>query len=114
MLSRLEALLRTSPKVVSFQVIDNDPFDEETFLFKLRCELRSGHILQIRLRSVAGMLRYSYQEFTDRPLRRWDNAPHFSQLSTFPHHHHNLHGNVVESALTGDPTMDLPLGLNAL
>jgi hypothetical protein len=114
MLSRLEALLRASPKVVSFQVIDNDPFDEGTFLFKLRCELHSGHILQIRIRSVADTLRYSYQEFTDRPLQRWDNAPHFSHLSTSSHHHHDSHGNVVESSLTGDPTLDLPLVLDML
>jgi len=49
MLPQLEALLRASPKVASFDVVDNDPIDEANFLFKLRCELTSGHTLQIRL-----------------------------------------------------------------
>ncbi|HEX7406917.1 MAG TPA: hypothetical protein VF515_04610 [Candidatus Binatia bacterium] len=36
MLPQLEALLRASPKVASFHVVDNDPIDEANFLFKLR------------------------------------------------------------------------------
>ena len=114
MLPQLEAILRASPKVVSFQIVDNDPVDEENFLFKIRCELSSGRSLQIRLRAVAGHIRYSYQEFADRPLRRWDNALHFSHLPTFPHHYHDSQGNVVESSLTGDPTLDLLHVLSAL
>lgn len=114
MLPRLEATLRASPKVVSFQIIDNDPVDEGNFLLKIRCELVSGCILQIRLRAVAGHIRYSYQEFADRPLRRWDNAPHFSHLPTFPHHYHDSQRNVTESSLTGNPAMDLLHVLSAL
>jgi hypothetical protein len=79
MLPRLEALLKASGTVKSFQMIDNDPVDEATFLFKMRCELTSGQTLQIRLRAVADSIRYAYQEFADKPLQRWDNAPHFPQ-----------------------------------
>jgi len=114
MLPQLEAILQGSPKVTSFQIIDNDPIDEGNFLFKIRCALTSGHTLQIRLRAVAGSIRYSYQEFADKPLRRWDNAPHFSHLSTFPHHYHGRQGNIVESSLTGDPTRDLSQVLSVL
>lgn len=114
MLPRLEALLRAPAKIVSFQLLDNDPLDETHFLLTIRCELISGHTLQTRIRPVAGVLRYSYQEFTDKPLQHWDNAPHFPQLSTFPHHHHDLYGSVIESSLVGDPMTDLPLVLNAL
>lgn len=84
MLPQLEALLRASTKVAAFHVVDNDPIDETNFLFKVRCELTSGHVLQIRLHAVAGHLRYSYQEFTEGPLRRWDNAPHFSSWYVIP------------------------------
>lgn len=84
MLQRLETLLLASPKITVFHVVDHDAIDAENFLLKLRCELASGQTLQIRLRAVAGYVRYSYQEFTDRPLRRWDNAPHFLHLPTFP------------------------------
>jgi hypothetical protein len=69
MLPLLEALLRASPKVLAFHVIDNDPVDEGNCLFKIRCELTSGHILQIRLRVIAGHLCYPYQEFADKPLQ---------------------------------------------
>jgi len=66
MLPLLEALLQASSKVKSFQVIDNDPIDEER------------------------------------------------DLPNFPHHYHDPQGNVTESLLTGDPTVDLPQVLNAL
>jgi hypothetical protein len=114
MLPLLETFLRSSSKVKSFQVIDNDPLDEENFLFKIRCELISGQALQIRLRATSGSIRYSYQELTDRPLRRWHNAPHFPDLPNFPHHHHDVQSNVTESSLTGDPTVDLPQVLSAI
>jgi len=114
MLPLLEALLHASSKVKSFQIIDNDPIDEENFLLKIRCELTSEQTLQIRIRAVAGTVRYSYQELTDKPSRRWDNAPHFLNLPNFPHHYHDPQGGVTESPLTGEPTVDLPQVLNAL
>jgi Family of unknown function (DUF6516) len=114
MLPLLEDLLRNSSKVKSFHIIDNDPLDEENFLFKIRCELMSGQTFQIRLRAVSGSIRYSYQELTDKPLRRWDNAPHFPNLPNFPHHHHDSQGNITESSLTGNPTIDLAQVLNVL
>lgn len=113
MLPLLEALLKASPKVKSFQIIDSDPIDDGNFLLKVRCELTSGQTFQIRLRAVAGHIRYSYQEFTDRPLRRWDNAPHFPHLRNFPHHYYDPQGNITESRLTGDATIDLPRVLSA-
>ena len=69
---------------MSFRVIDSDAIDEDNFLLKIRCELTSGCTFQIRLRAIAGHIRYSYQEFTDRPLRRWDNAPIFLISQVFP------------------------------
>ena len=114
MLPPLEAVLRASPKVKSFEVIDNDPIDAENFLIKLRCDLTSGQTLQIRIRGMAGELRYSYQEFAGRPLRRWDNAPHFPHLTNFPHHYHGLEGNMTDSPLIGDPKTDLQQVLDAL
>jgi hypothetical protein len=114
MLPQLEALLQASPAVLSFHVIDNDPIDGANFLFKLRCELRSGRSLQIRLHAVSGNLRYSYQEFADQPLRLWDNAPHFPSLLNSPHHYHDEQGDVTESLLRGDPLADVTQVLAAL
>jgi hypothetical protein len=39
MLPQLEAFLQASSKVKSFQIIDNDPLDEENYLVRIRCEL---------------------------------------------------------------------------
>jgi hypothetical protein len=114
MLPQLEALLHASPKVVSFQVLDNDPIDEANFLFKIRCELTSGRGLQIRLHAIAGHVRYSYQELGDHPVRRWDNAPHFPGVPSFPHHHHDVHGTVSVSSLSGEPVADLARVLDTL
>jgi hypothetical protein len=114
MLPQVEAFLQSSSKVKSFQIIDNDPLDSENYLLKIRCELISGNSLQIRLRAVSGDIRYSYQELTDKPLRRWDNATHFPDLPNFPHHYHDAQGNITESSLTGDPTVDLPQVLKEL
>jgi hypothetical protein len=114
MLPQLEALLEASPKVVAFRVLDNDPIDEANFLFKIRCELTSGASLQIRLHATSGLVRYSYQELSHRPLRRWDNAPHYPSLPTFPHHHHDVNGAVSESPLSGEPLLDLPRVLDIL
>lgn len=114
MLPQLEAILRASSKIRSFRIVDDDPIDERTFFFKIRCELISGQSLQFRLRSDVGQISYSYQEFAEKPLRRWDNAPHFPHLPNFPHHYHDLNGTVSESLLTGDPTTDLPQVLMAL
>jgi len=114
MLPLLETILRASPKVKTFQVIDNDPLDGSNFLLKIRCELISGQALQIRLRAISGDLRYSYQEIADRPLRRWDNAPHFPNISSFPHHCHDPGGNITASSLTGDPAVDLLQVLSVL
>jgi hypothetical protein len=114
MLRQLEEILNASSSVVSHEVIDNDPVDEQNFLFRIRCELTTGRALQIRLRGAAGGIRYSYQELTDRPLRRWDNAPHYPDLSSFPHHFHDLQGKIIESSLTGEPVTDLQHVLDAL
>ena len=74
---------------------------------KIRCQLlRPAYQLEIRLIQTEEEILYSYQLFTDRPLLRWDNAPHFPALQSFPHHFHEETDRVQESSLTGNP---LPL-----
>jgi hypothetical protein len=46
-------------------------------------------------------------EFTNQPILRWDNAPHYPHISTTPHHFHDQYGNVSSSKLTGDVLVDL-------
>ena len=94
--------------MTSWQVLIADEVAERA-LYKIRCQLlRPAYRLEIRLIHTEAELLYSYQLFTDRPISRWDNAPHFPTLSNFPHHFHAETSSVKESALVGDPLQDLP------
>lgn len=76
-------------------------------MYKVRCDLPKGYSFQVRLRLWQGVLSYSYQLFSDRPVMRWDNAPHHPDLANFPHHFHDDTDTRHLSALTGDPLADL-------
>lgn len=110
----LEAIPRASLKATAIDILDNDPIAADNFLFKLRCQLATGIKLQIRLRAVAVQLRYSYQEFDVAEIQRWDNAPHFPDLKSHPHHYHDPHGNVLGSPLSDNPPTDPPIILSKL
>ncbi len=49
-----------------------------------------------------------HQLFSDRPLLRWDNAPHYPALASAPHHFHDEAGHVLASPLSGEPLTDVP------
>lgn len=40
---------------------------------------------------------FHWQSASGELIARWDNAPHFPDLATFPHHRHGANGEVVES-----------------
>ena len=52
--------------------------------------------------------RYHLQDAENALVRRWDNAPHYPDLPTFPHHCHLPDGTVIAS-----DAMDLPTVLRA-
>lgn len=55
-----------------------------------------------------------YQLYTDYPIIRWDNAPHFPEISTFPHHHHTVDGAIEASPLQGEIFQDLEYVLGTI
>lgn len=111
-LAQLTALLAVSPVVVSWQIVVADEAARRS-VYRIRGQLlRPAYQLEIRLIQTEDELLYSYQLFTDKPLVRWDNAPHFPALPTFPHHLHDETGMVGASPLSGDPPQDLPYILN--
>ena len=57
---------------------------------------------------------YSYQVFTDKPIVRWDNAPHYPKTRIHPHHFHTKDGNVIESKLKGNVIEGLQEMLSAV
>lgn len=83
------AQLHSSPVVKQVQVIEM--LDESTVKY-LKCfaELLDDSRLYITESYSAGKNKYSYhwQDRQNRLILRWDNAPHFPHLSTFPHHKH--------------------------
>lgn len=77
-------------------------------LTKWRIQLKGGYILDIYFNESNDKYSYTLTQGEKRILG-WDNAPHHSDLSSFPHHFHNADGIVAISALTGDPNNDLEI-----
>jgi len=94
----LLALLSSWPGVRNIRVVEYEVDAGVVILYKVRCDLPKGHSFQIRLRLWQGELSYSYQLFKDRPILRWDNAPHHPDLANFPHHFHDVQTSVTRQS----------------
>ena len=111
-LQQIINLLAASPLVSSLRVVLTDETARRS-IHKIRCQLlRPTDFLEVRLISTEKELLYSYPFFTNKPILRRDNAPHFPRLSNFPHHIHHEGREVVASDLSGNPLADIPLVLN--
>lgn len=107
-IEQLKAILSASDLITSWQVLVEDEAADRA-LCRIRCQLlRPAYRLEIRLIQTENETIYSYQLFKDQPIIRWDNAPHFPAVQSFPHHIHEESGEVKESLLTGDALQDLP------
>lgn len=63
----------------------------DTYLLKITAVLKDNSLLEIRDYLFAdGNRKYAYQwmEKDGKTRCRWDNAPHWDNVSTFPHHMH--------------------------
>lgn len=114
LLGKLAAILQACPLCKRTEVIETKEFSTDQFFFKVRAELAEGYNFQMRIYYNRGHIDYAYQLFTDFPLLRWDNKEEFRDLSTFPHHYHDEHGEVKSSPLTGEPTQDIERVLQAI
>jgi len=86
----LNLLKRYKPTVVDYQI---QLYEHETFLlrFKAAVIFIDGSKLRIKeYRFSDGSRKYAYHwESADGILKvRWDNAEHWPNVSTFPHHKH--------------------------
>lgn len=82
-------------------------------IYKIRCSLiPSKYKLEIRFVKTKEQILYAYQLFSNAPIIRWDNSPHYPKIKTHPHHFHTNDGDVVESELTGDVIADLKKALS--
>lgn len=86
---------------------------QQRSVYRLRCRLTPAtYQLFIRIIQTPTELVYSYQLFTDHPIVRWDNAPHFPNIPAFPHHFHDQSDTVHSSPLQGDIFADLEIVLS--
>lgn len=101
--------LQLWPRTQHVHSITTEQFSATQFAIKVRADLKSGDVLQVRLYCNESHIDYAYQLIRrDAPLVRWDNKEHFPTLATYPHHFHSLSGQVLASDLTGLPDEDLP------
>lgn len=114
LLASLLAALQSSSICSNTRIEEIQEFSTEQFLIKLRTSLNKVLKLQIRIYKNYLHIDYSYQVYEQSPVMRWDNAEHFPDITTYPHHFHTQDGDVVESPLTGKPEMDVYLVLNIL
>ncbi len=105
-------ILSNNPIVRSLRVLECDETIFGKLVLKVRCILSSGYNFQVWLHHEPDFCNYSYQLFTDKPIIRWDNAPHYPNIvDNFPHHFHDETGNITSSQLKGNILLDLPVVL---
>lgn len=100
----LNLLKRYTPPVLSFQV---ELYEHESPIlrFKATVAFTNGSRLRIKeYRFSDGSRKYAYHwETADGSLlARWDNAEHWPQIATFPHHKHLGTDNEVEASTETD------------
>ncbi len=97
MLKTLE-LLKKSKIIKKFEVIDFR-YGRNFYYIKIKSEIVDGSILAIREYFSEENFFYSYhwQDSAGNLIIRWDNAPHYKNIGTYPHHKHFINGTVSES-----------------
>ncbi len=106
-LSKIVEHLKSIEIISSIQVVFLDDSLQRS-LCKIRCSLLpSLYKLDVRLIQTENEIIYSYQLFHNQPIIRWDNAPHFPSVTTFPHHFHDQNERIKTSNLMGDIIEDI-------
>lgn len=117
-LQRIDALLSTSPLVREVEIVRRSIRDtefERVLHYRYRVLLANGDFIEMTERVLAtqGTLevskyRHHWQANDGRLLKRWDNAPHYPTIATFPHHlHDGAEDHVVpHPAITGPEVLE--------
>ena len=100
-------ILKRHSAVKSVRIVNYDETPAGKIEAKLRCRLVRDYHMQVWFHHEPEFQDYACQLFTDHPILRWDNAPHYPNISTAPHHFHNENNNVSESPLKGKMQQDL-------
>jgi Family of unknown function (DUF6516) len=98
-LQGIDALLSASPLVRDVEIVRRairDTEFEKVLHYRYRVLLANGDFIEMteRVLEAQGRLevtkyRHHWQDRHSRLLKRWDNAPHYPAIDTFPHHLHD-------------------------
>src|SRR5215471_5879154 len=98
-LQGIDALLSVSPLVRDVEIVRRairDTEFEKVLHYRYRVLLANGDLIEMteRVLEAQGRLevtkyRHHWQDRHSRLLKRWDNAPHYLAINTFPHHLHD-------------------------
>ncbi len=113
-IDELLSLLRNHAGIDGIRVIRYNETPQGKLEVKIRCRFMKKLQLQIWIHEHPPFRSYVYQLFINHPILRWDNAPHYPNISTAPHHFHNDAGEVGESPLSGEPVKDLAFVLSEI
>lgn len=93
--------LDDSPVVRSYVVHEFRQWSKGSF-HRIAVFLTNGTILHIKEYAAKSERLYSFhwQQSDSKLIMRWDNAPHHTQISTFPHHVHK-EGEIFPSTAVG-------------
>ena len=112
-LQGIDALLSASPLVRDVEIVRRSIRDtefEKVLHYRYHVLLANGDFVEMTERVLAAQgrlevtkYRHHWQDRHNRLLKRWDNAPHYPAIDTFPHHlHDGTEDNVVpHPAITG-------------
>ncbi len=115
LLNLVVSTLQTSLLCRDVRVLETLQFSESQFALKVRADLKSGDMLQVRLYCNGEHTDYAYQLLHgDEAMVRWDNKEHFPSIASYPHHFHNASNEMESSPLSGEPTHDLAIVLSHL
>ena len=98
-LQSIDALLSTSLLVHDVEIVRRSIRDtefEKVLHYRYRVLLANGDFIEMteRVLEAQGRLevtkyRHHWQNRDSRLLKRWDNAPHYPTIDTYPHHLHD-------------------------
>ena len=98
-LQGIDALLSASSLVRDVEIVRRTIRDtefEKVLHYRYRVLLANGDFIEMTERALEAQgrlevtkYRHHWQDRHSRVLKRWDNAPHYPAINTFPHHLHD-------------------------
>ena len=105
-LNNLKKLIAITPEIIEFEILRDSLLEtdlETILLYRIKIVFNDKSKLELTERIIENskfILRtkysYHYQDSNGLFIKRWDNAPHHNELSTFPHHIHISDSKVID------------------